>query len=162
MAHTKAKVRKSKGVVALTPYSKGAGSKRLVTPLTVNLSIHEEVPVSIHDYFSQKLDVLMKVVTDLSTRGAANEDARGKERLPPLPILPPLFPDRGSGTREHPHPPDISEEVHRSMAERMWQVTAYTSATNEGHTSHDEELLDGGSIRSPAFTGQGPPQSSTR
>ena len=51
----------------MTPYSKKtkrADSKRLVTPFTVNQSIDEEVPVSVHEDFSPKLDALMKVVTD--------------------------------------------------------------------------------------------------
>ena len=67
MAPTEDNVRKSNRVAALTLHSKRtkrAGGKRLATPLTVNLSIDEEVPVSVHEDFFQKLDALIKVVTD--------------------------------------------------------------------------------------------------
>ena len=60
----------------MNPHSKRivrAGSKRLATPLTVNQSIDEDVAVPIQEDFSQNLEMVMKVVTDLSTHVAANE-----------------------------------------------------------------------------------------
>ena len=72
IAPTKAKVRKIKGASALTPSSKRtkrAGSDRLAT--TMNQSNDEQVPVAVHQDFSQKLDAVMTMITDLSTHVTA-------------------------------------------------------------------------------------------
>ena len=103
MAPTIAKTRKSKGVVALIPHSKRtkkAGSNTLATPLTMNQSNDKEVPVSVHEDFSQKLDPLIKVVTDLSTQLAANEGCEWKGKSSST-NSPPTSSSPDGGTREH-------------------------------------------------------------
>ena len=162
---TKAKVRKSKGVAALNPHSKRivrAGSKRLATPLTVNQSIDEDVAVPIQEDFSQNLEMVMKVVTDLSTHVAANEVCQRQGEAssttsPPTNL--PTWRARHQGAPIHPHP-DVPDEVQRSVAEGMPTLVPPLKGTHLMMRS--SRLLDGGSISSPAFTGLGPPQSSAK
>ena len=72
MGPTKAKVRKTKGEGATTPQvkrTKRAGSKGLAPGVTVQGQYQingKEVPVTIQDDFPQKLDALVKAMTDLS------------------------------------------------------------------------------------------------
>ena len=105
MAPTKAKVMKAKGVSALTPISKRtkrAGSKRLAT--TIDQSIDGQAPVAVHQNFFQKLDALMKVATDLSTRVTAYEgnQKQGETSIPSS--LPTSLPRQGARHQGAPAP----------------------------------------------------------
>ena len=81
-------------------------------PLTVYYTSEEDVLVAMQDDFSQKLDTLVKVGTNLSTHVAEFEDRQRQGQLLLLLVLPPLSTGRGQGTKVHPPPlTDVSEEV---------------------------------------------------
>ena len=142
MAPTKPNDRKSKGV-ASTPLSKRtkwAGSKRLATPLTVNQLSDDNVPVSMQDDFL--LEAFIEVFTDLSTHVAANEECHRQGQAASSTCPPTSLPRQTLRHGGAPAPlPDVAQEIHRSVARRIRQVPAYTSATTEGDTSEEEEQL---------------------
>ena len=86
MGPTKAKVTKQKAVSPFTSIAKrtkSAGSKRLATTKNQSSNVHQA--------FSQKLDALLKVFTDLSTCVTAYEgiQKQGEASVTPSPPISP-------------------------------------------------------------------------
>ena len=81
-------------------------------------------------------------MTDLSTHVAANEVCQNQGEASSTTSLSTSLPTQRAPHQGVPAPNlDVPEEVHRSMAKRMRQVTAYTGATTERDISDDEEEL---------------------
>ena len=109
-----------------------------------NQSIDKEVAVSIRDDFFQKLDALLKVMTARSRHVVANEKRERQGKASSTSSPPTSVPRWRVGCQGTPDPhPDVAEDVHRHMAERMKQATVYTGATTEGDMMSDEEEQTG-------------------
>ena len=96
--------------------------------------------MAVHQNFSQKLDALMKLVTDLSTRVTAYEGRQKQGEASVTPSPPTSARRRGARHKGGPSPyTEVSQEVRRHMADRMRKVRAFNGDTTDGNVSNNEE-----------------------
>ena len=117
MAPTKAKVTKQKRVSPFTNIVKSTKRAAVKDRLPQkNQSSDEQAPVAVHQDLSQKLDAVLKMVTDLATRVTAYE-GRQKQGEAAVTPSPPTSPTRRRAGHQGHLPPTL-RCIRRSLG--MW------------------------------------------
>ena len=107
-----------------------------------------EVATSVQDYVSQKLDMLMKMMSDrsgkfkgLPSQVKATEDHQREVEASPTSSPSTYFRVRRARCQGSPNlDPDMVKEVHHHMATRMRQLLTYSGATSEENLTSKEEV----------------------
>ena len=149
MPTNKGKVKKVKGaMVSVSPTKKGkkAGSRRWGSATTVqdlNLAMDEKDAGLGQDEFAQKIEVMMRRPTDLTSRVQATEDQQREVAASPSDSQSTSHPVRRRARCQlsPSQEPDLSDEVRQRIAKRMRQLPIFTGATPDEDPSMDEKPL---------------------
>ena len=97
-----------------------------------------EVAAPGQDAVCQQLDVMIKMVMDLSSQVKATEDQQGQAGESPMVSLSTSCPVRRATNHVSPvQEIDVSEEVSCSSAKRMKQMHVFTKAMTKDHSTSE-------------------------